>query len=202
MIGSAAIKNNTVRSLDLRNNTIQGVDVRDGSLTAADFSGTMRGVAGPAGKAGPAGRTGPQGPPGAPGNGTGGGPDSIALWNIHHDRVASNPNSIVITSSDDLPAATQIEAVKLTVTGDFTGCGYGSLNVNAVNGQILATSYWDSGSGWLPAVLPGGGFITSTPTPVRVTASCGMGGQPVPDFDASLTLASTARSTTATTTFN
>jgi hypothetical protein len=194
LIGSPAIKNNSVRSLDIRNGTVRGVDVRDGSLTAADFSGTMRGATGPAGK------TGPRGPVG-----TGGGPDSIAAWNVHHELDSSNPNTIVVTSSDNVPAGTQIEAVKLTITGDFGACDYGGLQVRTGSGQILASSTWTSSEGWSPAILPGGGFIASDSSAITLTAWCasGAGSQhPVPDFDASVTLAFTERSTTATTTFN
>ena len=55
LIGSAAIKDNTVRSKDVRDNTIRGKDVKDGSLTAKDFSGKLRGAKGQRGAQGPSG---------------------------------------------------------------------------------------------------------------------------------------------------
>jgi hypothetical protein len=51
-VRSVDIVESTVRSRDIHNNTVRGVDVKDGSLTAADFSGGMRGARGPAGPAG------------------------------------------------------------------------------------------------------------------------------------------------------
>ncbi len=195
LIGSAAIKNNAVRSIDLRNGTVQGVDVRDGSLTAADFSGTMRGATGPAGK---------PGPPGPAGSGGGRGPDSIVAWDVHHDPGPSNPSSVVLTSTDFVPAGTQIEALKLSVD-DFASCTYGSLSIVAGAGQILGSTSWTGSSQtWTLADLPGGGVITVDSTPLTLNASCTafMAGQPVPAFDASVTFAFTARSSTPTATFN
>jgi len=58
MIGSADIKDNSIRSKDIRSDAVKGSDVRDGSLKAKDFkAGSL-----PAGAQGPAG---PQGLPGA-----------------------------------------------------------------------------------------------------------------------------------------
>ena len=148
---------------------------------------------------GKTGARGPVGPPGAAG--TGGGKESIAVWDVHQD--ASSSTNVTITSSDNVSTGTQVEVVKLTVTGEFPGCDSGSAEVRK-GVQSLGSTGKRSGQGWLPE-LQGGGRITSDPTPLnrRVLCRDGMGDtRPVPAFDASVTLALTERNTTATSTFD
>jgi len=226
MITGAAIKNNTIRSVDIRdngvrsvdivestvrsrdirNNTVRGVDVQNGSLTARDFSGSMRGATGPAGATGPRGAVGPVGPPGTPGGG-GGGQESVAVWNVHHDST----NDVLrptYTSSESLPAGTQVEVVKLTVTsGGFDTCFTANVTVRlaANNSERLGMSNKGQGQPWTPASLTGGGAISSEPSQIRLQASCGTDQDTqtsVPDFDAEVTLAFTERTTTPSRTFN
>ena len=195
LIGSAAIKNNSIRSIDIHNNTITGKDVKDGSLSAKDFSGTLRGA------------TGPRGPAGASGAGT----ETIAAWHVAH-QADSTTNTVTLTSSYKVPAGTQVEAVKLSGTGTsaWSSCPItGNLAVSAGSGHQIAIMYWDNAnSTWGPAALSGGGALPSTPTALTFSASCigggPFGGQPtiVPSFSATVTLALTKRDTTATTTIN
>jgi hypothetical protein len=224
MITGAAIKNNTIRSVDLRDNgvrsvdivestvrsrdirngTVRGRDVRNGSLTAADFSGSMRGARGPVGATGPRGAVGPAGPPGTPGTG-GGGQESVAVWNVHHDS-ANDVFSPAYTSSDTVPAGTQVEVVKLTITsGGFESCTSGTVAVRLEgNNQSVGSTAKEQGQPWT-AALPGGGVTGSEPSPILLQAVCRSefgAQQSVPEFDAAVTLAFTERSTTPNSAFN
>lgn len=66
-IGSAEIRDNSIRGVDIKDNTVRGRDITNGTLRAKDFApGTLR--TGPRGSTGPrgaTGMTGPQGPAGA-----------------------------------------------------------------------------------------------------------------------------------------
>ena len=65
-LGSAGVKNNSLKSVDIKNNSLKSADVRNRSLRARDFrAGEL--PAGPTGPAGPAGQTGAAGAPGAAG---------------------------------------------------------------------------------------------------------------------------------------
>jgi hypothetical protein len=195
-IQSGDIRNDTVQSGDVRNNSIQGADVRNGTLTSADFSGTMRGATGPQGPAGPA------GPPGTAGS-DGASPTTIKDWNIHNDAAA--PDGFGVTSSDNVPADTQVTVVKLTFPA-LPGCDEGSAIVQTSRGQTLGTAGWTSGQGWSAASLSGGGFIVSQAAPLTARVNCNeafMGPrQAVPAFDATVTLALTDWSAPATSAFN
>lgn len=67
LVGSADIRDGSIRGIDIRDGSLRGADVRDGSLTAADFSGSVTGPPGAPGERGAPGATGAQGPVGAPG---------------------------------------------------------------------------------------------------------------------------------------
>jgi hypothetical protein len=179
LIGSADIKNNTVRSRDIRNGTVTGRDVKDGSLSAKDLSGALRGA------------TGPRGPAGTSGDRA----QTIRAWDV---QSAGAPPGFSVTSSS-LPPATQVEVVKLTISGAFSSCSSVSVRV-LMNGQILAsTRSFGTPATWHPDPFVGGGLITSEATPLTLTVSCGgMGTEPVPAFEAVVTLAQTARNTSAT----
>jgi hypothetical protein len=191
-IGSAAIKNNAVRSIDIRNETIRGNDVKDGSLTAKDFSGTLRGAPGPRGPAGPTGAT-----------GSSGSAATISDWRII--RASPTPSGVVNTTSDDVvPAETQVEAVKLAVNGDFQNCVTAEIEVRAGNGQLLGSTFWSEGA-WSPPRFEGGGFIMGAPTPLTFIAACRSSSSsfiPLPAFTATVTLALAERDTTATSSFD
>jgi hypothetical protein len=195
LIGSAAIKNNTIRSLDIRNETITGRDVKDGSLTVSDISGSLRGPAGPRGV------TGPRGPAADP--------VTVATWTAHFESTPNIRNAIAVYTDTPVPAGTQVEAVKVTVTGDFSSClGKADMSLQVTDfgtGTALGSVFYNVSDRWLPARLIGGGIITSTPSKLRVLAQCGYGqgdGIVMPDFEVVTTLALTERNTTATTTFN
>lgn len=66
-IGSAEIRNNSIRGLDIKDNTVRGRDITNGTLRPKDFApGTLRtGPRGTTGPRGATGMTGPQGPAGA-----------------------------------------------------------------------------------------------------------------------------------------
>ena len=66
-IGSAQIKNNSIRSKDIRNNDVRSKDVRNGSLLRKDFKrGQLpAGAQGPKGERGATGSPGPSGSPAA-----------------------------------------------------------------------------------------------------------------------------------------
>ena len=90
----------------------------------------------------------------------------------------------------------------LTVTGSIDSCAFASITV-LYNGERIASTYRQFGGAWTPALLVGGGFITAVPTHLTLNASCGaMGDNPVPAFDAQVTVAQTARDTTPTSTLN
>lgn len=62
-IGSAEIKNNSVRGVDIKNGTIRNQDINNGTLLVRDFApGTLKALKG---AKGPKGSTGPRGPAGA-----------------------------------------------------------------------------------------------------------------------------------------
>lgn len=65
-IGSAQIKNNSVRGADLKNNDVDSADIENGSLLGQDFKAGQlpAGAAGATGPGGPAGTQGGQGPKG------------------------------------------------------------------------------------------------------------------------------------------
>jgi hypothetical protein len=192
LIGSAAIKNNTVRSLDIRNETITGRDVKDGSLTAKDFSGALRGATGPRGPAGPAGQDGAAGAAGA----------TIKSWRIHYD---GGPENRFTVAGGNVPTGTQVEVVGLTLDGDAAVCDSGLQLYARLGSSGPQLASMDQGTE-RPAALVGGGFITSAATPITLDAYCfrdnGFTQAPVPAFDATVTLAMTKRDTTATAEYN
>jgi hypothetical protein len=185
LIGSAAIKNNTIRSLDIRNETITGRDVKDGSLTAKDFSGTLRGATGPRGPAGPTGDSG----------------DSAATtsnWTFHSD---GSSQFVILTSTDTVPAGTQVVPVKLTVAGDFQGCPVANATVQ-LGGLDLARTTRSNGA-WVPSDISGGGYIAGSAKPLRFVLSCSDNNfrqVPVPVFDATVKVTETPRDIAATST--
>jgi hypothetical protein len=205
-IGSAAIKNNAVRSIDIRNETIRGNDVKDGSLTAKDFSGTMRGAPGPRGPAGPAGRNGTNGAPG----GSGSASESAATWSVAHQFNSSNSGEVIITTQDTIPTDRQIEAIAFNSTGDFDECPFNTAGMTVTDGggHLLASSSWNAGTdSWRPATLTPGGALNITPTKLRLRATCGYEGpmgqlSPVPAFEAQIKVILTQRNTTETATLN
>lgn len=67
LVGSADIRDGSIRGIDIRDGSLRGADIRDGSLTAADFSGSLTGPPGAPGEKGEPGATGPQGEPGPKG---------------------------------------------------------------------------------------------------------------------------------------
>jgi hypothetical protein len=75
LIGSAGIKDNSLRSVDIKDQTLRGRDVADHSLRLVDLTSVARtrlkgatGATGETGATGPAGQTGPRGPQGATGD--------------------------------------------------------------------------------------------------------------------------------------
>jgi hypothetical protein len=189
-IGSAAIKNNTIRSLDIRNETITGRDVKDGTLTPKDFSGTLRGATGPRGPVGPAGK-----------DGTAAGA-TIRSWRIHYD---GGPENRFTVAGGNVPTGTQVEVVGLALDGDAAVCDSGLQLYARLGSSGPQLASMDQGTE-RPAALVGGGFITSAATPITLDAYCfrdnGFTQAPVPAFDATVTLAMTKRDTTATAEYN
>ena len=205
LIGSPAIKDNSVRSVDVRNNTIKGIDVKDGSLRARDFSGKMRGATGATGKQGPRGAVGPAGVAGAPGADAGGEPSTTVSWQVHHQIDTSTTSGVTITSTDTIPADTQVEALRFTSSSDMGSCRTGLTLRDAATQSVLARVDWNwNNQSWGSPQLSGGGTVTSQASALTISAWCDSmsGSESVPTFDLTATLALTQRDTTATGSFN
>lgn len=72
-IGSADIRDNSIKSVDIKDNSVRGSDIKDGTLKARDFApGTLR--------TGPRGATGATGPAGASGQAGAAGPAGVGRW--------------------------------------------------------------------------------------------------------------------------
>jgi hypothetical protein len=201
-IGSAAIKNNTIRSLDIRNETITGRDVKDGSLTAKDFSGPMRGATGPRGPAGPAGKDGTNGTTGT----AGGRAETLTTWRVQHQGSTGNA-AVNRSGLGQLPRGTQIEALKFVASGDFSSCDDAYMQVFAPTGARVALLHYINGQpgSWQPADLNYDAEISSAPGVMSFSASCydfNNAPRPVPDFDATVTLVITERDTAAAASYN
>jgi hypothetical protein len=205
MIGSPAIKNNTVRSIDVRNGTIKGLDVKDGSLTARDFSGTMRGTRGARGPRGLRGTQGPPGPAGTNGTGgTGAGQQQVLSWQVHHEIESGNDFTATEVSNTTVPADTQVEVVSFAIATDFDSCA-ATLSLRDTTNTVLASITWNSQTqAWGQPALSGGGAILTQPSTLTISGVCDYfsNPQPLPTYDATVTLAFTHRDTTATGSFN
>ena len=204
MIGSAAIINNSIQSGDIRNDTIQSGDVRNSSIQGADVrNGSLDGrrlrrrharshLAQPALPSSRHLWRGQQW--------TG----STSTWNIHNASPTGPYEGFQLISATNVPAGTQVEAVKLTLPDDVPGCPSAYMQVRA-NGSSasVAASTWRNGA-WGTVSLQGGGVITTQSTPLTFTLYCQGDTEenPVPPFDASVTLAFTDRSAPATSSFN
>lgn len=143
LIGSADIRDNSIRSIDVQNGTLTGADIRDGSIMPKDLSRAAkrsavpgpagpRGAEGPAGVPGPKGEVGPPGPMGPQGTpGKDAGPDRIYKWSVAYTADGStgrdgNGFSFAAISGDTLPAHALIRGLSLHLTsGDFSSC-YGA----------------------------------------------------------------------------
>ena len=95
LIGSAGIKDNSLRSVDIKDQTLRGRDVADHSLRLVDLTSVARtrlkgatGATGETGATGPAGQTGPRGPQGATGDTGPAGAAAVVLALDQLGRVA------------------------------------------------------------------------------------------------------------------
>jgi hypothetical protein len=203
MIGSPAIKNNTVRSIDVRNGTIKGLDVKDGSLTARDFSGKMRGARGARGTRGLRGTQGPPGPAGT--GGTGAGQQQVLTWQVHHEIESGNDFIATETSNATVPADTQVEVVRFTINTDVGSCRTTLYLRDATNTDLASITWNSQTQTWRQPALTGGGVILTQPSTLSLSGQCDSfsgNPQPLPTYDATVTLAFTHRDTTATGNFN
>ena len=102
-VGSAQVRNNSLRSADIRNNTIRSADVRNRSLRAIDFApGQLPpGAAGPPGPSGAAGPPGPPGPPGEKGATGEPGAPATRLWaTVEVDGQLTHGSGVLGVSGD------------------------------------------------------------------------------------------------------
>lgn len=156
-VGSAQIKNDSIRSTDIRNGTIAGKDVKNSSLTKGDFKlGSL--PAGPPGATGPTGATGPAGSPAASFLG-GRSVYCDACNDSYSSPIGTSGRSNTAGEADVLSPARTIVARDLSVRDDSS---YGAaisivLNVNGVDSALGCTT------------VAGGGTKTCSDTTHAVT---------------------------------
>jgi hypothetical protein len=98
-IGSADVRNNSLRSADIKNRSLLAKDFKRGQLPrGANGANGAQGPAGPAGAAGAAGPAGPQGPEGERGATGGAGPTASAY--------ASDPGNVLEDDAEEVVTAT------------------------------------------------------------------------------------------------
>jgi hypothetical protein len=93
-VGSANVRNNSLKSVDVRNNSLKSVDVANGTLTKADFAaGALTSTPGPAGPPGPKGDAGVPGTKGDKGDA--GAPATEHWAAINDNGTASRSKGLV-----------------------------------------------------------------------------------------------------------
>jgi hypothetical protein len=216
LIGSKDIADNSILGKDIKNSTITSKDVKDGSLTATDFTGQIAGVAGPQGPAGPQGTTGPQGPKGDQGPaGPAGTATNAQVFSLSMQFTADGRSGTgtswveVFTSTEKLPAHSQVVGVDIDVTGDFSSCYSAGVSATLPDGHPFANAYSSSlNATSLSSNGPtmGGGVMTrDVALPVSVAAECydtNWDALPIPSFEAAVLFEVSPLSTTPTHNFS
>ena len=212
LIGSKDVADNSLTSKDIKNRTLTGKDVKDGSLTTADVAGLSAGTGatGPQGPKGETGATGPQGPKGETGPVGSGGPVETLRWDVVFTSNGAGEGmdtTTIDTSSESFPKGTELKALDVQVTGDFSACTESRVNFDQGN-QTLGYVGIDS-IGSLQVRIRD--FVTVQPGPLRIFAGCSNSTGPpdytytrlaVPSFTATILFQVSHPSTTVTRAFD
>ena len=200
LIGSKDVADNSLTSKDIKNRTLTGKDVKDGSLTTADVAGLSAGT----------GATGPQGPKGETGPVGSGGPVETLRWDVVFTSNGAGEGmdtTTIDTSSESFPKGTELKALDVQVTGDFSACTESRVNFDQGN-QTLGYVGIDS-IGSLQVRIRD--FVTVQPGPLRIFAGCSNSTGPpdytytrlaVPSFTATILFQVSHPSTTVTRAFD
>lgn len=130
-VGSAEIRDGSVRSVDVRNDNLRSADIKNGTLRRSDFAdGTLlrgqRGVAGPRGATGPRGAQGQQGEQGEQGRQGEQGPPGVERW------VLINAAGEIEAQSGGFTVAAAYQTLPNTApTGDNSLRAAGNVYINA-----------------------------------------------------------------------
>lgn len=124
-VGSAEIRDGSVRSVDVRNDNLRSADIKDGTLRRSDFAdGTL--LRGPRGVAGPRGVTGPRGAQGQQGQQGEQGPPGIERW------LLINAAGEIEAQSGGFTVAAAYQTLPNTApTGDNSLRAAGNVYINA-----------------------------------------------------------------------
>ena len=200
LIGSKDVADNSLTSKDIKNRTLTGKDVKDGSLTTADVAGLSAGT----------GATGPQGPKGETGPVGSGGAVETLRWDVVFTSNGAGEvmdTTTIDTSSESFPKGTELKALDVQVTGDFSACTESRVNFDQGN-QTLGYVGIDS-IGSLQVRIRD--FVTVQPGPLRIFAGCSNSTGPpdytytrlaVPSFTATILFQVSHPSTTVTRAFD
>ena len=200
LIGSKDVADNSLTSKDIKNRTLTGKDVKDGSLTTADVAGLSAGT----------GATGPQGPKGETGPVGSGGPVETLRWDVVFTSNGAGEGmdtTTIDTSSESFPKGTELKALDVQVTGDFSACTESRVNFDQGN-QTLGYVGIDNGGSQQVRIRD---FVTVQPGPLRIFAGCSNSTGPpdytytrlaVPSFTATILFQVSHPSTTVTRAFD